>query len=269
VIGKKQSRSWLRFGRAIETEICTFQRLALIFRLKAGVESKQPIDSSAVVIKLFKNIPKSDIEMLLPGTQVRMSLFDQGKIWLPTLSGIGITLFKIMQGAVAVAFASLHGMIAFLALISGVFGYGLRSFYGYLNTRDRYHLNLTRSLYFQNLDSNAGVMHRLLDEAEEQEFREIILAWWLLRQSGIAAVTSDQLDRSAEAWLREKLRLDVDFEVSDALAKLTKLGLCRELPGPKYRAVDLETALATLDRAWDSLYEFNRASPSVPIRRAA
>ena len=100
------------------------------------------------VLKLFKNIPKSDIEMLLPGTQVRMSLVDKGKIWLPTLSGVGFTLFKLVQGAAAVAFASLQGTLAFLALLSGVFGYGLRSFYGYLNTRDRYHLNLTRSLYF-------------------------------------------------------------------------------------------------------------------------
>ncbi len=275
VIGKKAVRNWGRFGRWSETEICTYQRLALMFRLKAGKASNQPIDPSAVVLKLFKNIPKSDIEMLLPGTQVRMSLVDQGKIWIPTVSGIVFTLFKILQGAAALAFASVHGALAFLALLSGVFGYGLRSFYGYLNTRDRYHLNLTRSLYFQNLDSNAGVIHRLLDEAEEQEFREIVLAWWLLRQSGFAAVTSEQLDRAAEAWLQTKLGLQVDFEVRDALAKLQRMGLCREITGreltnPKYRAVDLESALVTLDRTWDAQFEFsNRAQQSIPIRRAA
>lgn len=269
VIGKKAFRNWSRFGRLQEVEICTYQRLALMFRLKPGAASNQPVDPAAVVLKLFKNIPKSDIEMLLPGTQVRMTLVDQGKIWLPTLSGIGITLFKIIQGAAAVAFASLHGAIAFLALLSGVFGYGLRSFYGYLNTRDRYHLNLTRSLYFQNLDSNAGVMHRLLDEAEEQEFREVVLAWWLLRQSGFAAVTSEHLDRAAEAWLQEKLGLAVDFEVSDALAKLQRMGLCREIPGGKYRAVDLEASLVALDRAWDAQFEFNNSVPSIPLRRAA
>ena len=269
VIGKKAIRSWWRFGKAKEVEICTYQRLALMFRLKPGTDSKQPIDPSAVVLKLFKNIPKSDIEMLLPGTTVRMSLFDQGKIILPTVSGVIITLVKILQGAVALAFASLQGAIAFLALISGVFGYGLRSFFGYLNTRDRYHLNLTRSLYFQNLDGNAGVIHRLLDEAEEQEFREVVLAWWLLRQSGFAALTSEQLDRAAEAWLEKQLGLKVDFEVSDALAKLQRMGLCRELPGGKYRAVDLEAALVSLDRAWDAQFEFNQGTPSMPLRRAA
>ena len=269
VVGQKAIRNWSRFGRLQEVEVCTYQRLALMFRLKPGAVSNQPIDPAAVVLKLFKNIPKSDIEMLLPGTTVRMTLVDQGKIWLPTLSGIGITLFKIVQGAAAVAFASLHGAIAFLALLSGVFGYGLRSFYGYLNTRDRYHLNLTRSLYFQNLDSNAGVMHRLLDEAEEQEFREVVLAWWLLRQNGFAAMTSEQLDRAAETWLQEKLGLAVDFEVSDALAKLQRMGLCRELPGRKYPAVDLEASLVALDRAWDAQFEFNNSTPSIPLRRAA
>lgn len=277
VIGKKAIRNWSRWGRIQELEVCTYQRLAILFRLKPSAlpnvpsgKGQQAIDPSAVVLKLFKNIPKSDIEMLLPGTQVRMTLVDQGKIWIPTVSGVVITLVKILQGAAALAFASFHGAVAFLALISGVFGYGLRSFYGYLNTRDRYHLNLTRSLYFQNLDSNAGVIHRLLDEAEEQEFREVLLAWWLLRQSGFAAVTSEQLDRAAEAWLQRKLGLTVDFEVSDALAKLVRMGLCREMPGGKFRAVDLEAALVALDRSWDAQFEFNRAaSATIPMRRAA
>jgi hypothetical protein len=208
--------------------------------------------------------------MLLPGTSVRMTLIDRGKIIIPTLSGVVITIMKVLQGAVALAFASFNGALAFLALLCGVFGYGLRSFYGYLNTRDRYHLNLTRSLYFQNLDSNAGVIHRLLDEAEEQEFREVVLAWWLLRQSGFAAITSEQLDRACEAWLQAKLGLKVDFEVSDALGKLLRMGLCRELPGGKFRAVDLEAALVALDRAWDAQFEFNNnATSTVPMRRAA
>lgn len=270
VIGKKALRKWIRWGQPKEVEVCTYQRLVVMFRLKAGAQSNQPVDPSAIVLKLFKNIPKSDIEMLLPGTTVRMTLFDQGKIIVPTISGIVITLVKILQGAAALALASINGAIAFLALISGVFGYGLRSFYGYLNTRDRYHLNLTRSLYFQNLDGNAGVMHRLLDEAEEQEFREVVLAWWLLRQNGFAAMTAEQLDRAAEEWLRTKLGLMVDFEVSDAIAKLQRMGLCRELPGEKFRAVDLEAALESLDRAWDSHFEFNQRPPAtLPLRRAA
>ena len=65
-----------------------------------------------------------------------------------------------------------YGSLAFLGLVGGTIGYGLRSFYGYLNTKQKYQLNLTQSLYYQNLDNNAGAIYRLLDEAEEQENRE-------------------------------------------------------------------------------------------------
>ena len=44
------------------------------------------IDTDDVHIKVFKDIPKQDLEMLLPGTHVKMSLVDRCKILLPTMS---------------------------------------------------------------------------------------------------------------------------------------------------------------------------------------
>ena len=41
-------------------------------------------------MKLFKDIPRQDLDMLLPGTRFRMTLLDRGKILLPTLSGLAI-----------------------------------------------------------------------------------------------------------------------------------------------------------------------------------
>src|SRR5262249_56133848 len=94
-------------------------------------------------------------------------------------------------------------------------------------------LCLTRHLYFQNLDNNAGVIYHLLAEAEEQEFREMILAWWLLWRGGLAGATAQQLDAAAENWLRKRCSLVVDFEISDALAKLYRHGLAPpSLTGP-------------------------------------
>jgi len=51
-------------------------------------------------------------------------------------------------------------------------GYGYKSYHSHTVKKTRYSLQLTKSLYFQTLDSNAGVLFRLLDEAEEQECRE-------------------------------------------------------------------------------------------------
>ena len=149
-----------------------YQRLVVMFRLREHRDLRREIDVKPVYIKLFKNIPQQDIDMLLPATRFRLTLLDRGKIILPTLSGIAIAVYKIVQGALLVAFAGLYGVLAVLGLVGGTVGYGVKSFLGYLRTKEKYQLSLTRSLYFQNLDNNAGVLYRLLDEAEEQECLE-------------------------------------------------------------------------------------------------
>lgn len=267
VLGERMVKIWRNFYREVTIDVPTYQRLAVVFRLKDD-SAARPREAAGsphrpLVMKLFKNIPKADLEMLLPGTRVRMSLFDQGKIWLPTLSGIGLALFKIVKGAALLAFASIYGLLAFLAILIGTIGYGVKAFLGYLNTKDKYQLSLTRSLYFQNLDNNAGVFFRLLDEAEEQEFHEAVLAWWVLWRRGReddGGWTSPQIDRAAEGLLREKFGIKVDFEIEDALDKLRKLKLIEALPGERWRAVEIKSALVNLDRAWDSFFTYHEAS---------
>jgi hypothetical protein len=243
--------------RSVPTTIAAYRRLALIFRLRERSPLTDPLDTRAVVLKLFKNIPQEDLETLLPGANIRISLFEQARIVLPTLSGIGLTLFKLLKGAAAVAFAGMYGLIAFLGLIGGAIGYGVRSFYSYLRTREKHQLCLTRHVYFQNLDNNAGVIYHLLAEAEEQEFREVVLAWWLLWRGGLAGATAEQIDAAAEMWLRERCGIVADFEISDALEKLRRFGLAFE-SACRWRAVAIDEALETLDRAWDQQFDYNR-----------
>ena len=256
----RTSRSWRTLWRDEERLVPTYRRLAIIFRLKHETPHTGPLDTQAVVLKLFKNIPQQDVETLLPGANIRIGWLEQAKIVLPTLSGVGLTLFKLLKGAAAVAFASLYGLIAFLALISGAIGYGVRSFYGYLRTREKYQLSLTRSLYFQNLDNNAGVLYHLLNEAEEQEFREVVLAWWLLWRGGMQGSRESELDAAAERWLAERCGLAVDFEVADALTKLKRMGLASQSPGGRWSATSIESALETLDRGWDQQFAYHQTT---------
>ena len=82
-------------------------------------------------------------------------------------------------------------------------------------------MQLSQSLYFQNLDNNAGVLYRLLDEAEEQESREVLLAYFVLwRYAGPRGWTADELDHYVELELGRQIGREVDFEVHDAVAKL-------------------------------------------------
>jgi hypothetical protein len=241
----------------VPATVSAYRRLAIIFRLRQGSPLTDPLDARAVMLKLFKDIPQDDIEKLLPGASVRMGLFEQAQIVVPTLSGIALTLIKLLKGAAAVAYAGLYGLIAFLGLIGGAIGYGVKSFFSYLRTREKHQLCLTRQLYYQNLDNNAGVLYHLLNEAEEQEFREVILGWWLLWRGGLAGSAAEQIDRAAESWLKARCGIDADFEVSDALAKLNRLQMARQ-SSQRWRAATIEEALEALDRTWDEQFDCQR-----------
>ena len=116
-------------------------------------------------------------------------------------------------------------MLAFLGLVGGTIGYGVRSYFGYLNTKQKYQLSLTESLYYQNLDNNAGVLFRLLDEAEEQEGREAILAY-----SSSGSMPGRRLDEGAARPSGRNLSAHSDRTAGRLrgprrLAKLQRLGL--------------------------------------------
>ena len=67
------------------------------------------------------------------------------------------------------------------------------------NRKLRFMQTLTRNLYFKNLDNNAGVIFRLINDAEEEESKEALLAYFFLLVSG-AERTAEQLDTDIENW---------------------------------------------------------------------
>jgi hypothetical protein len=265
IVKKRLPRTWLHW-RPREVEVPLYQRLAIAFRLKQQPNQREAVGST-IFLKLFKDIPKSDLEMLLPGTKVRMTWLDQGKIVVPTLSGLALAIHKIVAGIALLTFSTVFGALATLGLIGGTMGYGVRAFFAYLNTKDKYQLNLTRSLYFQNLDNNAGVLFRMLDDAEEQDYREALLAYFLLwKNGGPEGWTTQQLDQAAEDFILRQCAVPVDFEIADALQKLLTMKLVASAPGGRWRAVELDAALATLDATWDGLFQIAplRTTPRVP-----
>ena len=255
VLGRRTLRRWQNWFRLEEVDVPIYQRLLVAFHLRPHRLLDDSVDTDQVYLKVFKNMPKQDIDMLLPGTSFRMSLLDRVKIILPTLSGLLMAIVKIFTGAVIFAFSTVFKLFTFMAFIGGMLGYGVKSFLGYLQTKDKYQLSLTRNLYYQNLDNNAGVLFRVLDEAEEQEIREVILAYALLRRrSPEQGWTDREMDLHAEEFLNGILDFKVDFEVHDALAKLARLGCVERTDDGRWRAVSLEPAIAHLDQFWDQQF---------------
>ncbi|MCG8584142.1 MAG: DUF3754 domain-containing protein, partial [Pirellulales bacterium] len=147
---QRTRRRLLNFYRVEGVEVAIFQRLIVVFRPQDHRRFDKRISADTVYLKIFKDIPQADLEMLLPGTRVKMTLLDRGRIILPAVSGVGMTIYKIAKGAMVLAFAGVYGLLAFLGLVGGTVGYGVKSFFGYLRAKDKYQLSLTRSLYYQN-----------------------------------------------------------------------------------------------------------------------
>jgi hypothetical protein len=247
IVGKRQRRRLRNWLRVEQVPVPIYERLIVMFRLAPTTRLHKRLDTQSVFIKLFKEIPKLDLDMLLPATNVKMTLLDRLKILLPTMSGFGIAIWKILQGAALFAITGIYGLLAFIGFIGGTIGYGVRSFYGYLNTKNKYQLSLTESLYYQNLDNNAGVFFRLLDEAEEQENCEAILGYFFLwRNRSSGGLTAAELDAQVESFLQGLAGRSVDFEVSDALAKLERFGLLENSEG-RFRVVSPEAAISQIE----------------------
>jgi hypothetical protein len=245
-IGTRYRRHWRTRFRREAVEVPIYQRLVILFRLRPGRRFSRYVDSRDVYLKLFKDIPKPDLDMLLPETRVTMSLLDRVKVMLPTATGIAVAISKGIGMGLT---------LPFLLLVGGTLGYGVRSMYGYLNTRQKYQLSLTQSLYYQNIDNNAGVIHRLLDEAEEQENRETLLAWFFLwRHAGAEGWTPAELDLRIEEFLHREADQAIDFEIADALEKLARFGIAENRAG-RWHALPVEPAVAALAKYWQALPE--------------
>jgi hypothetical protein len=239
-------RRWTRLWKVEEAEVPIYRRLAVILKLRPHPRLRGQADTENVFLKVFKDIPKLDVMMLLPGARVHLSRFDRGRIGFPLLTGAALAVFNLMREVASTLEEVLASPNVVWGLAAGGLGYGYRSFYGYQQTKQRYHLTLTQSLYFQNLDSNAGVLTRLFDEAEEQDGRLALLAYYCLwRFAGADGWTSADLDASVELYLDRYADIVFVCPAGAALAQLRRLCLVEEAGG-RCRAVPPARAIEAL-----------------------
>src|SRR5262249_18388509 len=147
------------------------------------------VDTADVFLKIFKEIPRMDVEMLLPGARMRMPGMARAKLSGSFLGGAGLVGYNIIKGA----------LLGLWGQAGAVAGYGYKHYYGYQTKNNDYHYKMTQNLYYHNLDNNAGVLTQVLDEAEEQECREALLAYYCLwRFAGPEGWTARTLDDYVE-----------------------------------------------------------------------
>jgi hypothetical protein len=272
-VQKRSKRRLRRFYLAEQTEVPTYQRLVLILKLRPHRRIDEQINTDCVYLKVFKDIPKLDIKMLLPGARVRMTAFDRSRISFPLLSGIAAAAWNIIKD-VGEAFERIFTFsgswtTTLWTLAVGGIGYSYRSFYGYQQTKQRYRLNLTQSLYFQNLDNNAGVLYRVLDEAEEQECREAMLAYFVLwRHAGPEGWTPTELHAFITRYLENAANLKVDCEIKDIIPKLERLKVIVRVQD-RYHAIPPALAPERLEWAWNQYFKAGSSEKCAPLPKLA
>ena len=67
-----------------------------------------------------------------------------------------------------------------------------------------------------------------MHEAEFQDYREMVIAYYLVWKYGQAGIDAEKIHQIAEKKLKETIHLDINFEAEDALAKLEKLGALKK-----------------------------------------
>ncbi|RED22074.1 uncharacterized protein DUF3754 [Flavobacterium cutihirudinis] len=235
-------------------------------KVKVG---KMPFEPGSVVLKIFKRVPKNDLETIFPNAIPRMSLKDKMLLWVPGIfGGISLLSAKVIPALINMYDAyetgeaidllnsktSLNQGLIALGILSA---YCFRQYNNFVNKKIRYSKLLSDSLYFKNIGNNSGAFYSLLNSSEEEVLKETILAYSFLYKSE-SPLTAEELDSQIETWFNEELNTDLDFNVKNALSKLKSIGLGIENDG-KWSVIDLDKALVTIDELWDNVFEYNVA----------
>jgi len=255
-------------------EVPTFERLFLAIKFKPeelrveeimrseGVDEKKArkmlrkmrrmlppnVSTDHLYIKVFKDIPRYDVEMLFPNIRVRMKFMD--KLRLGGSAVAGILTWAVGTASKLLVAVALSPIMLAGALLTGVGGVMYAQIRNIFITRDKYRMQLAQSLYFQNLANNQGALALMVDEAEEEDVKEEALLYVHLLQTPVHMTQIEIVRTRINGFINEHFGIDVNFDVHDALERLISLGLVHQSEGGDLRALPLEDANRHLRDAW-------------------
>ncbi len=251
-------RTWSTLFRKRTVPVRMFSRVAILVRRRHARRGKEPA-RDVVLMKLFKDIVLEDLKMTSPEVRVRMKLLDKLKVGGTVAGGLAAPTIKLFTAAII-------SPLVLLVIVAGFVGAFFKGVFSFLTSKTKYMQTLSSSLYYKNLANNVSALTRLVDTAEAEEIKELLLAYYILYSERGAGYTMEELDARVEAWLRENFQLpNVDFEMADAVRKLIDkelIEVCEETapdgtPRRVLKALDLEVALDRLDRWWDEYFSPN------------
>lgn len=274
---RDQRRRWHKFYLREDFDIPIFQRLFVLFKMKpfdirvrevmqaeklsrreaerlvkrarAGVPPVVKDDN--IYMKLFKNIPRSDIEMVFPNTQVRFRFFDKLRLGATAGGGLGLGAFG---AAGKVALLATNPIAAAGALV-GLGGIAFRQAVNFMNQKQRYLVVMAQNLYFHAMADNRGVMLKLAARAAEEDVKEEMLLYSVLAKERARRQDLPDIDTAIEQYLSASFGVSVNFDIPDALRRLIEDGLVIEHPDGTLETLPPKDAAQHIDAKWDTFLD--------------
>jgi hypothetical protein len=221
--------------------------------------------NGAVLFKYFRDIARGDLEALFPNVRVVMTVFDQFALGVPAVVG-GVPILLKLASTLTVLFAVIGFYLGVsgtihdsdtkqaLAALTGLLALGafvLRQWGNFHRQSLIHQKQVTDNIYYRNINNNSGIFNYLIGEAEEQDWKEALLAYHCLL-TATAPLTRQAVGARVEALLVQMFGVQVAFAGDDALAKLAGFDLLREEAGC-FSVPPLGEALARLEKQWQRL----------------
>ncbi|MES0383863.1 MAG: TMEM143 family protein [Hyphomicrobium sp.] len=274
---REQQRRWHKFFLKEEFEIPIFQRLFVLFKLKpfetrvrevmqakklSRKEAERAIKRTRsglppevhqdnIYMKLFKKIPRSDLEMIFPNTKVHFRLFDKLRLGATAGGGLGIGAF----GAAGKIALLATNPIAAAGALFGLGGIAIRQAFAFMNQKQRYMVTMSQNLYFHSMADNRGVMLKLAARAAEEDVKEEMLLYSVLAKEPARRQDLAEIDVAIEQYLSTSFGVSVNFDIPDALERLIADGLVTERSDGTLYTLSPRDAALHIDRKWDAFLD--------------
>jgi hypothetical protein len=122
----------------------------------------------------------------------------------------------------------------------------------FVNQRNRYMVVMARNLYFHSMADNRGVVTLLADRAAEEDFKEEMLLYCMLARRRVNARDIKSIDKEIERYLAETFKVEVNFDVEDALQRLKDEGVVTEQADGTLQVLPPHAAALHIDKLWDT-----------------
>jgi len=199
--------------------------------------------------KMFKDVLVENLKIVVPKVRLGMPIFDRLKIGGTVFGSLATTIFKVFS-------AFMLSWWLFMIVLSSLVIATFKGILSFLSSKTKYLHVFSSNLYYLTVSNNEAALTSLVDAAEEQELKEVLLAYYMLFVLRDRDLTLEQLDETIEDWLAEQFGWNTDFEVDDAVRKLEEKGLFVSREGI-LKVYDLPSTLRRLDKSWDELFSYN------------